>query len=404
MRQLLLAAVLSASAYASPTIISTDRDALDEFSDMKFIEAGDHVVLSLDDAGLAQLSERMHLDHHRCGGFMVHDSVADALAAPVPEKKVSYSLDHARDVEHVLPTLSADRIATTIRQLSAMPTRFYKSAGGEEASNWLAERWRAIAAGHDGVTVTQVSHGWPQKSVVMTVPGTTRKDEVVVIGGHLDSINFGGGVAPGADDDASGISTITEIAQGLMEAGYRPERTLVFVAYEAEEVGLLGSQKIVADFKRAGTNVVGAMQLDMTNYKGSDKDIWLIQDYTSAAQNAFLEQLITTYLHVSYGKDKCGYACSDHASWFQAGVPASMPFEARSKQMNPRIHTTRDTLAMSNDQATHALNFAKLGAAYAIEMCKGTTNDHPGNHNRLWELLGLSVLAFGSIAAARRVF
>lgn len=404
MRQLLLAALLSTSASAGSTIVSIDRDALSEFSatDMRYIDEGDHVVTSLDDATLADLSKRMHEDHHRCGGFMVHDSFEEALAAPQPEKRFEYSLDHAADVDHVLPTLSADRIATTIRELSAMPTRFYKSASGAEASNWLAERWRAIAQHRPDITVQQVSHGWPQKSVVMTIPGGAKKSEYVVIGGHLDSINFASSNAPGADDDASGISTITEIATGLVEADYHPDRTLVFVAYEAEEVGLLGSQKIVADFKRAGTNVVGAMQLDMTNYKGSDRDIWLIQDYTSAAQNAFLERLITTYLHVPYGKDKCGYACSDHASWFQAGVPASMPFEARSKQMNPRIHSTRDTIAMSNNDATHALNFARLGAAYAIEMAKGHTSDHPDGHSKLWELLGLSVLAIGSIAAARR--
>ncbi|HEY0254400.1 MAG TPA: M20/M25/M40 family metallo-hydrolase, partial [Kofleriaceae bacterium] len=273
---------------------------------------------------------------------------------------------------------------------------------GVEASNWLAEQWRAIAAGHAGVTVQQVSHGWPQRAVVMTIPGTTRADEVVVIGGHLDSITFAGGNAPGADDDASGISTLTEIARGLLAASYHPARTLVFVAYEAEEVGLLGSQKIVADFKRAGTNVVGALQLDMTNYKGSDRDIWLIKDFTSAAQNAFLEKLITTYVHTSYGWDQCGYACSDHASWTQAGIPASMPFEARSKQMNPRIHTKNDTLAQSNNDATHALQFAKLGAAYAIELGKGELGEHHESHT-LWELLGLSLLALGSFGIARRV-
>ena len=71
----------------------------------------------------------------------------------------------------------------------------------------------------------------------------------------------------------------------------------------------------------------------MTNYQGSDKDIWLIKDFTSAAQNAFLVRLIETYVGATWGLDACGYACSDHASWHRAGVPASMPFEARFKDM-----------------------------------------------------------------------
>jgi len=209
---------------------------------------------------------------------------------------------------------------------------------------------------------------------VLTIPGTTRANEVVVIGGHLDSITWprhGDTVAPGADDDASGIATETEVLRALMAKDYRPERTIQFIGYAAEEVGLRGSQALVADYKKRGVNVVGALQLDMTNYRGSDKDIWLMKDFTSAPQNAFLAKLIDTYVSATYGYDACGYACSDHASWFRAGVPASMPFEARSREYNKKIHTAEDTLETSANNAQHALKFAKLAAAYVIEMGKG---------------------------------
>jgi bacterial leucyl aminopeptidase len=117
--------------------------------------------------------------------------------------------------------------------------------------------------------------------------------------------------------------------------------------------------------------VVGALQLDMTNYQGSDKDIWLMKDFTSAAQNKFLIELIETYVKASWGLDACGYACSDHASWHQTGVPASMPFESRMAQRNKHIHTSRDTLETSDHNAAHAAKFARLAAAYAIELGKG---------------------------------
>ncbi|MEO6771526.1 MAG: M20/M25/M40 family metallo-hydrolase, partial [Kofleriaceae bacterium] len=298
--------------------------------------------------------------------------------------------------------------------------RYYKSAAGAEASTWLAERWRSFAT-RPGVTVQLVDHGYPQKSVVLTIPGTTRADEVIVLGGHLDSIAMGGlsANAPGADDDASGIATLTEIARALLAADYRPERTIKFIAYEAEEVGLLGSQAIVRDFKRANTDVVGALQLDMTNYQGSDKDIWLMKDFTSAAQNAFLVRLIETYTGATWGSDACGYACSDHASWTRAGVPASMPFEARMRDRNQHIHTSKDTLALSNGEATHALAFARLGAAYAIELGKGelgtgelgtgalgtgalgTGAPADADPHDLWALLALGLLAAAGLAARR---
>ena len=411
MRNVLAAVFLAASTAASAgTYISIGSDALPtalgtvDRDNAHATIASDRdgiAVLEVDDGELAALSDEMHLAHHRCGGFMVHASLEDALATAKPIPKRDYTLDQAPTVERVLPLLEESRIAQTIRELSAMPNRFYKSAAGAQASEWLAERWRSFAT-RRGVTVQLVDHGFPQKAVVMTIPGTTLASEVIVIGGHLDSIAMGGisSNAPGADDDASGIATLTETARALLAADYRPARTIKFIAYEAEEIGLLGSQAIVKDFQRAQTNVVGVLQLDMTNYQGSDKDIWLMKDFTSADQNGFLERLIDTYVGATWGLDACGYACSDHASWTRAGVPASMPFESRMRQRNKHIHSGRDTLAQSGNEASHALKFARLAAAYAIELGK---DGAPESSDHLpWQLIAMGVLAAGSLAAARR--
>ena len=381
---------------AGPRYISVGRDALDAVLaaverrgavlDIRDLDA-DVVVLALDPRDLGPLAEEMHALHDRCGGFMVHDTYAEARAAiPVhtdplhadpthgalARPALDYTIDRSAAVGAVLPGLDAGRIRDTIRELSAMQNRYYQSPTGAAASEWLRDRWRSLTSRPD-VTVDLVDHGYAQKSVVMTIPGSARPDEVIVIGGHLDSIAIGGGssTAPGADDDASGIATITEMARALLARDYRPERTIQIMAYAAEEVGLRGSQLIARDYQRRGVRVVGALQLDMTNYQGSEKDIWLMKDFTSAPQNAFLIKLIDTYVGATWGLDACGYACSDHASWHRIGVPASMPFEARSRDRNRAIHTRRDTLETSGGNAAHAVKFARLAAAYAIELGKG---------------------------------
>ncbi len=338
-------------------------------------ETADIAVVAVEDNELDALSHLMHEQFRRCGGFMVHESLAEARAAlaPVPARgPVDYTIDRARIVEAVLPALDREAIRTTIGELSAMKTRYYRSDTGARASVWLRDRWRSFTARRD-VTVELFDQGYPQMSVILTIPGTTRASEVVVLGGHLDSISFGGkaGTAPGADDDASGIATLTEVVRVLLAKEYRPARTIKIIAYAAEEIGLRGSQAVVKDFKKRGIDVVGALQLDMTNYHGSDKDIWLMKDFTSAAQNTFLTALIDRYVGATWGMDACGYACSDHASWYRAGVPASMPFESRMRDRNMKIHTANDTLEHSNNNANHALKFAKLAAAYAIELGKG---------------------------------
>ena len=107
----------------------------------------------------------------------------------------------------------------------------------------------------------------------------------------------------------------------------------------------------------------------MTNYNGSSLDILLVNDFTNEAQNKFLGSLIDKYLPgVSWGYTKCGYACSDHASWTGEGFPASAPFEAERRDMNGHIHTSRDTLDQSDGTADHAQKFAKLALAYALEL------------------------------------
>ncbi len=338
--------------------------------------AGDVAVLAVDEGDLEPLSEAMHERHDRCGGFMLHETRDEARAAlrPPPARTADgggYPLDQAALVREVLPAVSAERIHATIAELSSMKNRYYQSDSGAAASIWLRDLWRSFSSRAD-VTVELFDHGYAQKSVILTIPGTTRASEVVVIGGHLDSISLGGrdGKAPGADDDASGIATLTEVARVLLARDHRPARTLQFIAYAAEEVGLRGSLSIVREYQRRGVRVAGVLQLDMTNYQGSDRDIWLIRDHTDAAQNAFLARLIETYVGATWGYDICGYACSDHASWHRAGIPASMPFESRSSQRNKTIHTAKDTLETSGNNAAHAVKFGRLAAAYAIELAK----------------------------------
>jgi bacterial leucyl aminopeptidase len=396
--------ILGCSSPSSTRIISIDSDAVplamaSEHGSKLVAERGDLAILEVDEADLQSLSERMHEEHHRCGGFMVHDSLAEAEAAPLAERKIDYTIDKPDEVRAVLGRLDQSKILQTIRELSSRKNRYYLSESGAATSVWLRDRWKSFTTRSD-VTVELFDHGYPQKSVIMTIPGTTRASEVVVIGGHLDSIGPGGksADAPGADDDASGIATLSEVARVLLASDFRPERTIMFMAYAAEEVGLRGSLSIAKELGKRKINVVGALQLDMTNYQGSDADIWLISDYTSNAQNKFVSHLIERYTDATWAWDKCGYACSDHASWHRAGVPASMPFESRFRDSNRNIHTHRDTLEVSDNNAAHAIKFARLGGAYAVELAKGSlsttsttaTTDEPGSSsNRLWWALGL---------------
>ena len=352
------------------------------------VEKAGVAALRVRESHLEKLSEAMHDKLNRCAGFIAHDSEKAARTAvegslstqAVETQAVSYTLNNAASVNAMLSGVQELNIRNTINSLSTNWTsRRHNLQSGTDAANWLKNQWTTIANGRTDVTVSLFTHPsttTPQPSVIATIQGTTLPNEVVVIGGHLDSINSSGSTyaAPGADDDASGVASVTEIFRVAMANGYKPARTVKFMAYAAEEIGLKGSADIANWHKNNAVNVVGVLQLDMTNYKGSTYDFAMVTDNTNAAQNTFVTNLITTYLSgLTYTNITCGYGCSDHASWTTAGFASSMPFEAPMNSSNPHIHTANDTLSVTSGNANNSVKFAQLGAAFLGELAKGAT-------------------------------
>ncbi len=204
-----------------------------------------------------------------------------------------------------------------------------------------------------------------------------------MLGGHLDSINTSNqNAAPGADDDGSGVAAISEVLRVILESGFRPKRTLQFMAYAAEEVGLRGSREIANAYRSTGKKVIAALQMDMTAFAGSPKNIYLITDYVSADLTDFLKDLIGEYNgpgphQITYGETACGYACSDHVAWTGIGVPASFPFEAAFSDYNRNIHSSNDTIANLDASGAHQARFAKLGVEFMMELGKSATMTPP---------------------------
>jgi leucyl aminopeptidase len=327
---------------------------------------------------LPQLADLMQEKFHRSPGYFAYrtpEAARMALAAfPGKAASVEYTMDQGARVRPMVAAIAEAELSRVINQLAAYKNRYYSSDTGAASSRWTADLWKSLAGGRSDVSVELFPHqGWGQASVILTVRGSAEPDQVVVLGGHIDSIAGWGGAsnaAPGADDNASGVAVLTEAIRVLVKAGYQPARTLKFVAYSAEEVGLRGSQDVAEALQGAGAQVLGVANFDMAAYKGSAEDILLISDYTDAEHNAFLGRLIDEYTGLRWGTTACGYGCSDHASWNALGVPASFPFETKNDEDNPNIHTARDTLAQIGGKADHAAGFAKLAVAYLAEMGK----------------------------------
>lgn len=178
-------------------------------------------------------------------------------------------------------------------------------------------------------------------------------------------------MAPGADDNASGSANLIEALRILMTRP-QPERTIDIFWYAAEEQGLLGSAEIAKQYKAEKKDVIAVLQLDMTLFPGSGElVIGSMTDFTSAWLRDYLKAVNETYLHARIVEDRCGYGCSDHASWSRQGYPALMPFEATFKASNKNIHTSKDIISPALS-FKHSAVYSKIALVMALDLGNST--------------------------------
>lgn len=352
------------------------------------------IIKSVNEYSAVMLNEHSAEELHHTGlrhgpGYFYEVSEKDALKAieqivSIKQKKafsakraVAFEITQDQLVNQSLGLVNNSNIDRQIRELENYGTRYHTKSSAKKASTDLKAKWEGLAGNRSDVSVRLVNHsGTSMPSVIMTITGTEKPNEYVVLGGHLDSTSPSNqNNAPGADDNASGIATITEAARVLFSMNYKPKKTVEFMAFAAEEIGLVGSKEIARDYKNRNVNIVSYVQLDMTNYKGSTNDIFITTDsYNSTSLNNFLKKLMDHYnasgTHkITYGTSACNYGCSDHHSFAQQGYETSFPIEAKFRESNPKIHTAGDTSSnFPTANATHAAKFAKLALEYLIEV------------------------------------
>lgn len=209
--------------------------------------------------------------------------------------------------------------------------------------------------------------------------GSTKPDEVVMYGAHIDSTagnpwnNFEP-KAPGADDDGSGSVALSEIAHAIKDLPL--DRTVVFSLFSGEEQGLWGSRAMADQYKSSPQQgkIVGMFQMDMVGYApdaktleshdtSSDKKMHALTDLLAEAQQKYGVDLKVYGAHNDQLNNR-----SDHYSFMRNGIPAillSEPYDTAAQE-NPNYHSTNDTVDTVN--TAFVANVAKVAAAAGVEL------------------------------------
>jgi Zn-dependent M28 family amino/carboxypeptidase len=233
----------------------------------------------------------------------------------------------------------------------------------------------------------------PQVNVLAELPGVN-DDNVVMAGAHLDSVQRG----PGIQDNGSGSAALLEVAEAL--AKLRPQNTLRFAWWGAEESGLLGSNAYVAGLSQVEKDRIALyLNFDMIGspnhvffvYDGDDSDA--VGAGPGPEGSAQIEKLFESYYRgvgISWkGTDFSGR--SDYGAFIANGIPAGGLFTGAEgiktaqeatiwggtagQQYDPCYHLACDTYANINlgafDVNTDAVAFAVLTYAYSTESVNG---------------------------------
>ena len=273
---------------------------------------------------------------------------------------------------NILNQVANDRLLLHVDTLASFGTRHFNSGYEQEnrgigaAFRYLRLELEAIAASAPNLRVsiqefeaTFNGESAPAYNVIATIPGREIGAGTVVVGAHYDSISLAfndeNSPAPGANDNASGVAALLEIARIL--APLQPRATVMLVAFAAEEVGRLGSLAFVNGIVRGlEIDVIAMINLDIigsstaANGAVNDSEMRVFShedDQSVARQLARAVDMIgfhltpTMDLQVQNAADRPG-RFSDHFSFTEAGYPAVRLIEAFEERN--RQHTAQDTI------------------------------------------------------------
>ena len=307
-------------------------------------------------------------------------------------------------VKKIVDQVSEERIGAIMKHLGEYGTRFVGSEQDSEtrgigaAQRWIEKEFKSysprleVSLDHFSVKKSQrVSKDVELNNVVAILPGTTDKDRYVIIGGHYDSIALRRGAgnaqrtddgtpanaadvdpdAPGVADDASGTTATMELARVMSQ--YQFDKSIIFIAFAAEEIGLNGSRNFADEAKEKKMTIEAMLNNDIigTDVSGNgssanghvrifsegpeDSPSREIARYAKEIGERYVPQMTVDLI---FRRDRFSRG-GDHTSFVRDGFGAirfTTPSENYANQ-----HTATDTFA--NASVPYTTRVAKVNAA-----------------------------------------
>lgn len=288
------------------------------------------------------------------------------LILTLPGIAASTESANAVQKEDIIEMISVERISETIQDLEAFGTREFHLESSREAAEYLHGRFASL--GLDVEYQTFMVYEVEVVNVVARTLGTSPESPRYLFGAHYDSENSDADnltlaqtlPAPGADDDASGVAAVLELATVLSNT--RLDVTVEFVAFGAEENGydlsggMAGSRHFASEAYERGIEYANAAIMDMIGYAEDENVMTLITNSENQLANGVAEAVDRYNLGLRVEQLQAAWIqYSDHASFWLYGYPSFLVTEEIDPRswypVNPNYHTENDTFStLSVDQ------------------------------------------------------
>jgi len=249
-------------------------------------------------------------------------------------------------VATIVSWVSKDNLKALIKNLQDFGTRYTGTAGCDAAATFIHNylHWSGVEA-----EVQEFSAGGlTSRNVVGHVLGRAFPDDVVIVCAHYDSTSTAPEtLAPGADDNASGVAAVMEAARIL--ARFPTDYTVQFLAVSGEEQGLYGSTAYARGITHTDRRIVGVVNLDMIAYADAmPEDLDVFVNDPSSWMGDRLSQDAAAYAGLSVrARVDPSMVYSDHSPFWDLGFSALLAIEDVPLH-SPYYHETGDTLDTLN--------------------------------------------------------
>lgn len=261
-------------------------------------------------------------------------------------------------VRGILAEISADSLKSSVAWLQNMGTRFALAQNHRNVAVQIMDRFRRMGYSDAALdsfiinrTFNNVNYIQWQFNVTAILEGSAYPDSVCILGAHYDdySVTDPFVSAPGAHDNASGTAATLEVARVMKETNFTPSRSIMFIAFGAEELGLYGSKDFSADPGVFRNKICFMLNNDMIAYEPvQNNSAWFvnIMDYaTSHPLKNYAAGMASRYTLLKTFTDNTHSIQSDSYPFYTAGYKSIFFFSGKT---DPYYHSNNDLVTNCN--------------------------------------------------------